>query len=684
MLCISMAGLAFAQINLVQNYSFENVSGTLECIASPTPSWHNSWAENTQEDLEAYWDELPPWTVPEMEILGLGAASPDHFCDTGNTGMNYGFGTNREYICAPLASNLIAGRRYLIEFYIKASNSLSDAGIRFSKDRPKQTGYTKINIDGQPHFEIDNNLPFSWNEWTRVRGFYTPDEDYTWLTIGTFDRDKDYTSAFAIDDIKIIEWLDECPALQLVENWNFDGFTDITVKGDDQLYAGYNVGHPNPNGDVMIPAYADISFKAGRELALLNGFGAYYESEFRAYIAPCASDCVPPDAFAGISQTICDGMPVQLGTNPESGYGYTWVASPVSATQYLSSVSVADPVFTPPHGEGDVTFYVMVVNNCGQMSTAAVTFHYDDTPSQTAQFSMSNLVLGDEPSFDLVLNADIEKVHIEVLDVSLNTVYYQEVFMNPIDFQCCSMPWALPAPLPPCIDYRIRITVTNFCTGATDVEIIDWNRNRTFALTSPIPNVITPNDDGINDRLCVNFTGAGQMSLEVKTSWGVTVFYDMITASPPMACIWDGECNQGVPACVIGPLEDGTYYYILKFFDCAGTSHDYTGFITLINGTLRMQQTPGDSTVSDPVPSANVFPNPSTGKIAVVPGVAATAGTPVEIYNALGEKIASRTMNKDEYVIEFDLSFAPSGIYYAHWFINEEMCAVRFVIQHRE
>lgn len=236
----------------------------------------------------------------------------------------------------------------------------------------------------------------------------------------------------------------------------------------------------------------------------------------------------------------------------------------------------------------------------------------------------------------------------------------------------------------PCIDYRIRITVTNFCTGAAAVQIIDWNRNRTFALTSPIPNVITPNDDGINDRFCVSFTGSAQLTLEIKTSWGVTVFYDNITALPPMACIWDGECNQGLPACNNDELEDGTYYYILKFFDCNGASHEYTGFITLLNGTLRMQQTPGDSTVSDPVPSVNVFPNPSTGKVAVVPGVAATAGSSVDIFNAFGEKIASHSVKPDEYVIEFDLSYAAAGIYYAHYFVNGEIHAVRFIIQHSE
>src|ERR1044072_5208915 len=119
------------QLNLVQNYSFENVSGTLSCVFGPTPSFPNV-VTHDQEALEAYWAQLPPWTVPEMKPCDVGVGSSDHFCTGGHTGQNFGSTANREYICQPLLSPIENGQRYYIEFYVESSGTLSNAGLKFS------------------------------------------------------------------------------------------------------------------------------------------------------------------------------------------------------------------------------------------------------------------------------------------------------------------------------------------------------------------------------------------------------------------------------------------------------------------------------------------------------------------------------------------------------------------------
>jgi hypothetical protein len=558
---------------------------------------------------------------------------------------------------------LVAGKRYLIEFYIKSSSTLSDAGLRFSNDRPKQNGYLRISIDGQPHFEIDNNIVFNHATWTRVRGYYTPDDYYAWITIGTFDVEREHQSTFHIDDIKIVEWVDDCPTIQLLENWNFDGFTGITINAADQLHAGYNVGSPVMNGIVTVPADAVISFKATNQVGLFDGFSATLGSEFRAYNAPCGSDCLPPDAFAGISQTICDGQPIQLGDDPLSGYSYAWVADPQSATQYLSSVTEADPLFTPPSGTGDITYYVIVTNQCGQQATSEVVIHYDDTPSPVASFTISNAQLSDEPQFDVLFNNDVETITIEVLDATLTNTFYADNFYAGIDFQCCQLTWMLPVTLSPCQNYKIRVTVQNYCTGASSQQVMDWNRNQSFALTAPIPNVITPNNDGINDRLCVSFTGATQVSIEVKASSGVTVYYALIPAFPPGACIWNGECNQGLPACVNGPLEDGTYYYIINFYDCAQNVYDYTGFITLLNGGNRMMNPDTADTSAAVRHHLLLFPNPASQTVTLSAGEEFPAGTMVFVRNAVGQIVHQQILSAPAFNIEIDLRDQAAGIY---------------------
>lgn len=675
LLLVNCYSIAFCQTNLVQNGDFETHNGTVDCDYFDRQDGQNAF--------EDYWAQTPPWTGPEKKSLCVqsgSVGSSDHYCTGGNFGPTHAFMHNREYITAPLASSLISGKTYYVEFYVKNGGSgsvyLDNAGMRFSNDRPKQCGYYALNIDGDPHVEIDNNILIYGNAWTKITSYYTPDQDYSWLTIGTFNKDVDEQQTFRIDDIKIVEWVDDCPAIQLLENWNYTGLAGITIKADDKLYAGYDVGASSANGNVVVPAGSDISFKAGNEVGLFDGFAAELDCEFHAYNAPCGSDCFTPAPFAGASQVLCDGIPIQIGDDPVTGYNYTWTSNPANATQYLSSTTISNPVFTPPAGEGDVTYFLSATNTCGQTGSNSMSIHYDDSPSSIAQFSLSNVQLGDVPSFDAILNPDIESVYIEILDASLNVVYYQESFVNQIDFTCCQMQWEFGSSLTPCIDYKIRITVTNYCTGATATQILDWNRNRVFSLTEPIPNIITPNGSGVNDFFCVSFTGAVQITFEVKDRDGVTVYYTNTAVAPPSACIWNGDCNQGLPTCVNGPLNDGTYFYALRFYDCSNAFYDYSSFVTINHGGDRLLDTLDYSDHNEFL----VFPNPSSGLISIsVPMV--DSGS-IVIYNSLGQIVRTSNFQTAAYLIQFDMSEEPAGIYSACLFSNEWRKSLTFVVSH--
>ncbi len=70
-----------------------------------------------------------------------------------------------------------------------------------------------------------------------------------------------------------------------------------------------------------------------------------------------------------------------------------------------------------------------------------------------------------------------------------------------------------------------------------------------------IPNVFTPNSDGVNDCFQIDAPSAqGCFSLAVYNRWGRQVF----TTENPDDC-WDG-----------GELASGTYFYVLEIF---GESH---------------------------------------------------------------------------------------------------------------
>lgn len=87
-----------------------------------------------------------------------------------------------------------------------------------------------------------------------------------------------------------------------------------------------------------------------------------------------------------------------------------------------------------------------------------------------------------------------------------------------------------------------------------------------------IPNVFTPNGDGINDVFYFTVQGATCFHANIYNRWGVLI-YEL--NSPAEG--WPGIVRQtGLPA------SDGTYYYILHYCDYLNGQHDQDGFITLI------------------------------------------------------------------------------------------------------
>jgi len=85
-----------------------------------------------------------------------------------------------------------------------------------------------------------------------------------------------------------------------------------------------------------------------------------------------------------------------------------------------------------------------------------------------------------------------------------------------------------------------------------------------------IPNVFSPNGDGINDYLKIRTNGTNIFSLSVYTRSGVLVYK---LESPNL--LWDGRTLSG------HELSPGIYYYVVKQIDGDG-SIEKTGFVHLI------------------------------------------------------------------------------------------------------
>lgn len=93
----------------------------------------------------------------------------------------------------------------------------------------------------------------------------------------------------------------------------------------------------------------------------------------------------------------------------------------------------------------------------------------------------------------------------------------------------------------------------------------------TDKLLITLPNVFTPNGDGINDLWIIASEGSVNMHLEIFNRYGVKVFENNGTGVQ-----WDGRTISGEP------VPAGTYFYSLEVTDVLDNVSKYSGYITLL------------------------------------------------------------------------------------------------------
>ncbi len=114
------------------------------------------------------------------------------------------------------------------------------------------------------------------------------------------------------------------------------------------------------------------------------------------------------------------------------------------------------------------------------------------------------------------------------------------------------------------------LTVTNTCNvSVTDTMQLSFIPNvGQFSL----PNVITPNNDGVNDEYFIQeLLIAESFELFIYNRWGRLIF-----SSSDINKLWKGEGDGESEA------SDGTYYAVLKYVSCNGNKFNKTTFVQLI------------------------------------------------------------------------------------------------------
>ena len=86
-----------------------------------------------------------------------------------------------------------------------------------------------------------------------------------------------------------------------------------------------------------------------------------------------------------------------------------------------------------------------------------------------------------------------------------------------------------------------------------------------------IPNVFTPNQDGVNDTYFVTGAGIKEFNMVIVNRWGNTVFQ-----TDDIKAVWDGTTGGN-------PCQDGTYFYVVTA-KSASKEYKKQGHITLNTG----------------------------------------------------------------------------------------------------
>jgi gliding motility-associated-like protein len=110
------------------------------------------------------------------------------------------------------------------------------------------------------------------------------------------------------------------------------------------------------------------------------------------------------------------------------------------------------------------------------------------------------------------------------------------------------------------------VTASNGCKDTAYITVIADGLS-----TIVVPNVFSPNTDGVNDVFIINSFGLTDLQVDIYDRWGLKMGgFNTITGG------WDGKAQSGKDA------PEGTYYYILKAHGVDSKEYNLKGYLMLL------------------------------------------------------------------------------------------------------
>lgn len=280
---------------------------------------------------------------------------------------------------------------------------------------------------------------------------------------------------------------------------------------------------------------------------------------------------VPPaPTISGIpdGNVICFGESFTLSATSSVPLGpddhFNWASEPMGVCAGLPSLTDQPTAFIQPICPGTYIFWSSVlIDGCLSELEEIVITVLDIPEPQDDDFNaeFESTLFG----FNVVLNDSLDVNEQGIFDISINTDVSNGTLINNGDGTFDYTPNQGFIGTDQFI-YEICFDECgeNFC-GFAIVTI-----TTTFDNGCPVPTVITPNGDGLNDELFIPCVEGGQFEnnrLIIFNEWGDEVF-----RAEPYNNDWQGTYNDE-------PVPDGTYFYIFRLED---NTEETKGYITIL------------------------------------------------------------------------------------------------------
>jgi gliding motility-associated-like protein len=244
----------------------------------------------------------------------------------------------------------------------------------------------------------------------------------------------------------------------------------------------------------------------------------------------------------GSAYTICSGLSANLSAS--GGTTYTWTPSST-----LSCSVCVNPVATP----STTTVYTVTTTSgaCNSVTTNTVFVN----PGAIASFGDSVTVKG-VPQIVTFTNTSSNGTGYIWNFGDNSTLVQNNLSTTTHTFTAAGI-------------YTVTLIAFS-ANGCNDTIIASILVIDSVGLT--MPNIFTPNGDGINDYFAPNAHGMKTLSCTIYDRWGIKI----VTLDNMNNAYWDGHTTSGIEC------TDGTYFYMVTATDINNKSYNLKGFLQLI------------------------------------------------------------------------------------------------------